>query len=110
MGNANCGAKKRAAAAAAAANRRSGLAVAGSADAGLVTDTLGAGSDMSGAYSSGYGSAGYVYAMMCPEGIDQDIAMLATAAALAVGIYVVYRLIFLFSFVDYFATLLRMKK
>jgi len=29
--------------------------------------------------------------MMCPEGIDQDIALAATAAALAVGIYVVYR-------------------
>ena len=94
MGNSNCGAKKRAQA---LANRRLGSAAAASS-----VDSLNAGSalypttaDQTGAYSSGYGGAGagsgYVYAMMCPEGIDQDIALLATAAALAVGIYVVYR-------------------
>ena len=94
MGNSNCGAKKRAQA---LANRRLGSAAAASS-----VDSLNAGSalypttaDQTGAYSSGYGGAGagsgYVYAMMCPEGIDQDISLLATAAALAVGIYVVYR-------------------
>ena len=101
MGNANCGAKarKRAqaqAAAAAYANRRMGQAAGGSANleslAGIGgnQDMGGASSDTAGAYSSGVGG-GYVYAMQCPEGIDQDIALLATAAALAVGIYVVYR-------------------
>ena len=81
----NCAAKKRAMAAA-MANRRMGQAAAGASADGLA----GAGSDLTGAYSSGYGN-GYIYAMQCPEGIDQDIALLATAAALAVGIYVVYR-------------------
>ena len=88
----NCAAKKRAMAAA-MANRRMGQAAAGtSADmlgnAGLAK----AGTDQTGAYSSGYGNA--IYAMQCPEGIDQDIALLATAAALAVGIYVVYRQVY----------------
>merc|ERR1719323_974440 len=59
----------------------------GQAAAGTSADMLG--TDQTGAYSSGYGNA--IYAMQCPEGIDQDIALLATAAALAVGIYVVYR-------------------
>ena len=83
----NCAAKKRAMAAA-MANRRMGQAAAGTS-----ADMLGnAGTDQTGAYSSGYGNA--IYAMQCPEGIDQDIALLATAAALAVGIYVVYRQVY----------------
>ena len=82
----NCGAKKRRQHQAAAASNR--LGAAGSS----LTDSATASSDLSGAYSSGYGGGGgYLYAMMCPEGIDQDIALLATSAALAVGIYVVYR-------------------
>ena len=80
----NCAAKKRAMAAA-MANRRMGQAAAGTS-----ADMLG--TDQTGAYSSGYGNA--IYAMQCPEGIDQDIALLATAAALAVGIYVVYRQVY----------------
>ena len=93
----NCAAKKRAMAAA-MANRRMGQAATGmSADiAGMpgANGLTAAGSDLNGAGSSGYGG-GYVYAMQCPEGIDQDIALLATAAALAVGIYVVYRQVIL---------------
>ncbi len=87
-----CGAKARQRAQA-AANRRTGQAAAGAAS--NIAETLtGAGAqagDLSGAYSSGYGGNGYIYAQTCPEGIDQDIALLATSAALAVGIYVVYR-------------------
>ncbi len=84
----NCGAKKRRQqqyAAAAAASNRVGTAT-------LPEISGNSGDDLQGAFSSGYGGGGgYVYAMMCPEGIDQDIALLATSAALAVGIYVVYR-------------------
>jgi hypothetical protein len=82
MGN-SCGAAK-AAKRRAAASERMGTAA---------SSALETSSDMSGAYSSGYGggAGGYAYAMMCPEGIDQDIALLATSAALAVGIYAVYR-------------------
>lgn len=86
MGNTACGAKRRQA----LANRRLGAAAA--ADSNIAASSQY--SDTSGQYSSGYGGGGgggYVYAMMCPEGIDQDIALAATAAALAVGIYVVYR-------------------
>ena len=86
MGNSACGQKRRQA----LANRRLGAAAA--ADSNIAASSQY--SDTSGQYSSGYGGGGgggYVYAMMCPEGIDQDIALAATAAALAVGIYVVYR-------------------
>ena len=85
MGNTACGAKRRQA----LANRR--LDAAAAADSNIAASSQY--SDTSGQYSSGYGGGGggYVYAMMCPEGIDQDIALAATAAALAVGIYVVYR-------------------
>jgi len=72
----NCGAKRRAA----ELERRASL-----------SDSETAGSDIYGA-ASGYGGGGdYVYATYCPEGIPEDVALLATAAALAAGIYVVYR-------------------
>lgn len=87
MGNANCGAKaRRRAAAAAAASRRTGQAAAST--QAETYQAAASSADLVGA-SQGYGGA--IYAQMCPEGIDQDIALLATAAALAVGIYVVYR-------------------
>ena len=86
MGNANCGQKaRRRAAAMAAANRRTGQAAAGS---NQIEQQL-TSSDLSASAQSGYG--GFGFAMDCPQGIDQDVALLATAAALAVGIYVVYR-------------------
>ena len=92
MGNSNCGAKRRALKQQQAlANRRIGAAASSADPYSAASNSL---TDSTGAYSSGYGGAagsGYVYAMMCPEGIDQDVALLATAAALAVGIYVVYR-------------------
>ena len=91
MGNSNCGAKRRAQKQAqqALANRRIGAAASSADPYSAASNSL---TDSTGAYSSGYGAgSGYVYAMMCPEGIDQDVALLATAAALAVGIYVVYR-------------------
>ena len=88
MGNSNCGAKRRAQQQA-LANRRIGAAASSADPYSAASNSL---TDSTGAYSSGYGAgSGYVYAMMCPEGIDQDVALLATAAALAVGIYVVYR-------------------
>ena len=94
----NCAAKKRAMAAA-MANRRMGQAAAGTSADMLGNGLAGAGPDQTGAYSSGYGNA--IYAMQCPEGIDQDIALLATAAALAVGIYVVYRQVHLPNLIFY---------
>ena len=42
-----------------------------------------------GGYSSGYG--GYGYGSSCPEGVNQNTALLATAAAIAVGAGVIYR-------------------
>ena len=87
----NCSAKKRAAAAA-QLERQSKLdptGLTGSASS-ISNDIAGASADLYGA-PSGYGDGGYVYASYCPEGIPEDIALLATAAALAAGIYVVYR-------------------
>jgi len=91
----NCAAKKRA-----AAEKQALLERQSSLESGLLTGSAstqlneieGASSDLYGA-PSGYGDGGYVYATYCPEGIPEDIALLATAAALAAGIYVVYRTI-----------------
>lgn len=90
----SCGKKARARAAAAAklANRRVGQAAGAASNLAEISASMTGGAasgDMNGAASTGYGN--YIYAQSCPEGIDQDIALLATAAALAVGIYVVYR-------------------
>lgn len=96
MGNTACGAKRRQA----LANRRLGAAAA--ADSNIAASSQY--SDTSGQYSTGYGGGGgggYVYAMMCPEGIDQDIALAATAAALAVGIYVVYRQVKYYKYISF---------
>jgi hypothetical protein len=79
----NCGAKRRAAEQAALLERRASLS-------SNSLDSESAGSDLYGA-GSGYGGGDYVYATYCPEGIPEDVALLATAAALAAGIYVVYR-------------------
>ena len=50
------------------------------------------------AASTGYGSyggyggyAGLSYGLDCPEGIDEDLALLATAAAIAGSVWVLYR-------------------
>ena len=93
----NCAAKKRAAAAERQAllEQQSKLdptgltGLTGSASS-ISNDVEGSSSDLYGA-PSGYGDGGYVYASYCPEGIPEDIALLATAAALAAGIYVIYR-------------------
>lgn len=88
----SCGKKARARAAAAklaAANRRVGQAAGAASNLAEISAPLTGSADLNGAASTGYGN--YIYAQSCPEGIDQDIALLATAAALAVGIYVVYR-------------------
>ena len=91
MGNiGSCG--KNARRRAAMANRRAGQAAGtgGQAFAGSnqIEQQL-ASSDLSASAQTGFGQ--FAYAMECPQGIDQDVALLATAAALAVGIYVVYR-------------------
>ena len=90
----NCGAKKRAAmaqakASAQQANRRMGVGAGAASEANLAVAASGASPDLYGSAQTGFGNA--IFAQQCPQGIDQDIAMLATSAALAVGIYVVYR-------------------
>ena len=92
----NCAAKKRAAAERQALLERqskldpTGLTGLTGSASSISNDIEGASSDLYGA-PSGYGDGGYVYASYCPEGIPEDIALLATAAALAAGIYVIYR-------------------
>ena len=103
----NCAAKKRRQRIQAelerqAALERAGLAASGSGVAGDLSGLGGAGGlgggDMDGALSSGYGhggggyaSYGYVHEEECPEGIDEDLALLLTAAAIAAGAFVIYR-------------------
>lgn len=57
-------------------------------------DTESASSDLYGALS-GYGHGGHQYGYIheeeCPEGIDEDLALLLTAAAIAAGSFVVFR-------------------
>ena len=85
----NCAAKKRAQRLRAEMERQAALERAGLADA------EGAGSDAAGALSSGYGGGyggyGYVHEEECPEGIDEDLALLLTAAAIAAGAFIVFR-------------------
>ena len=90
----NCAAKKRNQARRQAAIERAGLASAG---ASSNFDTVSAGSDLSGALS-GYGHGGhggygygYVHEEECPEGVDEDLALALTGAAIAAGAYIVYR-------------------
>ena len=47
---------------------------------------------------SGYGQGAGVYGFesSCPEGVNQNTALLATAAAIAVGAGVIFRFIYLF--------------
>ena len=89
MGNIGSCGKKARRKAAAQANRRAGQAADPAFAGSNQYEQQLASSDLYGAAQSGYG--GVSYGMECPQGIDQDIALLATAAALAVGIYVVYR-------------------
>ena len=46
---------------------------------------------LSGAGSAGYGQLDYGLSSSCPEGVNQNTALLATAAAIAVGAGVIYR-------------------
>ena len=81
-------------AAAAALAARSGDAATANANAvASAADAQAAGSDVSGAFS-GYGGGhgyGYIHEEECPEGIDEDLALLITAAAIAAGAFVVFR-------------------
>jgi hypothetical protein len=88
----NCAAKRRAAEQKALLERQAQLESAGltGSASNLINTIDGAGGDLHGA-SSGYGDTGYVYATYCPEGIPEDVALLATAAALAAGLYIIYR-------------------
>ena len=88
----NCAAKRRAAEKQALLERQAQLEAAGltGSASDLINTIDGSSSDLNGA-ASGYGDAGYVYATYCPEGIPEDIALLATAAALAAGLYIIYR-------------------
>ena len=84
---------------------RAGLASPQSGQAGLGGSGLGLGlagrndvataaSDLSGALS-GYGGGGlqygYIHEEECPEGINENLALLITGAAIAAGAFVVYR-------------------
>ena len=93
MGNiGSCGKKARRKAAMAAANRRAGQAAGGAGQAFAGSNQIEqqlTSSDLSASAQTGFGQ--FAYAQECPQGIDQDVALLATAAALAAGIYVVYR-------------------
>ena len=100
MGNISygpCGGKKRRKSSSQA--QRNGVA---SATSQRKSDILGAGGDSASAGSTGYGSyagvggSGYglgslSYGLECPEGIDEDIALLATAATLFASLYILYR-------------------
>ena len=46
---------------------------------------------LSGVGSAGYGQVNYGLSSSCPEGVNQNTALLATAAAIAVGAGVIYR-------------------
>ena len=46
---------------------------------------------LSGGGSAGYGQLDYGLSSSCPEGVNQNTALLATAAAIAVGAGVIYR-------------------
>ena len=81
----------------AAGLRRSGLPDALPAGSSSIskTDSNPAGSEIYAALSGhgghgGYGY-GYVHEEECPEGIDEDLALLITGAAIAAGAFVVYR-------------------
>ena len=88
----NCAAKRRAAEKQALLERSAPREAAGlnGAASELINSIDGSSSDLHGA-ASGYGDTGYVYATYCPEGIPEDIALLATAAALAAGLFIIYR-------------------
>ena len=85
-------------------NRRQGLAESSSdvSAHGGGDDISAAGSDLVASMDYGHGghggggyghqvSYGYVHEEECPEGIDEDLALLLTAAAIAAGAFVVYR-------------------
>ena len=59
---------------------------------GQVTSLL-TGGGGGGGNSGGYGSNNYGIESTCPEGVNQNTALLATAAAIAVGAGVIYRAI-----------------
>ena len=46
---------------------------------------------LAGSGSGGYGQVDYGLSSSCPEGVNQNTALLATAAAIAVGAGVIYR-------------------
>ena len=57
-----------------------------------------------GAYGSGYGGYGLgalSYGLDSPEGIDEDLALLITAAAIAASLFILYRQIVLQTAVSY---------
>lgn len=85
--------------------RRAGVATSDVSASGTDTDHQPEGSDLyaalsshgggGGGYGGGYGhggtSYGYIAEEECPEGIDEDLALLLTAAAIAAGSFVVFR-------------------
>lgn len=78
-------------------NRRSGVAAGGDGGGGGAASAptgsaaaSGSNPDMVSSMSGGYGQ-GYIYEEECPEGIDEDLALLLTAAAIAAGMFIVYR-------------------
>ena len=57
-----------------------------------VADSETSASDLSAAQSGHYGAQfGYVHEEECPEGIDENLALLLTAAAVAASAFVIFR-------------------
>ena len=84
-----CGGKKRRK----SSSQRKGLAAAASGGQ-PVSDTEiqeAAASSGYGAYAGGYGLGALNYGPDCPEGIDEDLALLVTAASIAASLWVLYR-------------------
>ena len=93
MGNVQwgpCGGKKRIK----SSSQRNGLAATGQrrSESETLETAASSGYGNYGSYGGGgYGLGGLSYGLDCPEGIDEDLALLATAATLAASLWVLYR-------------------
>ena len=88
-----CGGQKRRKGSA----QRNGLAAAAQrkSDGEVLETAASTGYGSYGSYGGGYGLGSVSYGLDCPEGIDEDLALLATAAAIAASLFVLYRQIVL---------------
>ena len=84
-----CGGKKRRK----SSSQRKGVAAAASGGQPISESEIqeAAASSGYGAYAGGYGLGSLGYGLDCPEGIDEDLALLVTAASIAASLWVLYR-------------------